>query len=238
MAKKRAKKSGTYFDKEQEDAVVKIIQTTDETVRNEIFKKYLYQPLHKMAEIIINRYNLYSRDLEFNDLLNECLSHLYIQIPRFDPTKGKKAYSYFGTIIRHHAIAIRIKETTKLNRSHDFEDFQQKSSDDLKYSYKIDDGESFTTLFFRDLCKKIESMLNMSVIDKDTCAVGNSLLYIMRNWEEVLGTNFDNFKEKYIRKWILANTDITEVGLRKGLKFFRGIYSIEKQSTIDEKKYE
>ncbi len=53
----RKRKNEMYFGPEEEEAVIKFLESTDETERNLIFNEWLKGPLDKMIESIIRKYN-------------------------------------------------------------------------------------------------------------------------------------------------------------------------------------
>ena len=59
-----------------------------------------------MVESIIRRYKLYRKGYEYEDLHADALSFLMMKANKFDTTAGKKAYSYYGTIIKHYLLGL------------------------------------------------------------------------------------------------------------------------------------
>ena len=97
--------SGTpYFGVEQEKAVVKFIKETDQVKKSKIYDSHLRKPLNTMIESIIRRYKLYSKDMSFEDLHSDTLSFLMTKFDKFDPGENKKAYSYYGTIVKNYLL--------------------------------------------------------------------------------------------------------------------------------------
>ncbi len=94
MPRKRTQK--IYFGEEQEQAVVRYLESESDTEKNKIFNEYLREPLTIMVESIIRRYKLYRKDFEFVDIHSDTMSFLMTKINKFDHTKNHKAYSYFG----------------------------------------------------------------------------------------------------------------------------------------------
>ena len=88
--------------------------TKDEFRRNEIYRLHLQAPLDKMIESIIRRYKLYSKSMSFEDLHSDTLSFLMIKFHKFKPSKGKKSYSYYGTVCKHYLLGKLIKDDKKL----------------------------------------------------------------------------------------------------------------------------
>lgn len=107
MRKPSPTSSRNYFTKETDEWVVKYNQTTDQAERDKIFKEHLYYPFYKLAENIINTFKFYHMDVDsVEDLKLDVVRMVFEdKLPGFDPTRGTKAFSYFGTIIKRWLIA-------------------------------------------------------------------------------------------------------------------------------------
>ena len=53
------------------------------------------------------------------------------------PAKGKKAYSYFGTICKNYLMGQIMKDNRDRNRKISYEDISYSLEQDVKYSYEI-----------------------------------------------------------------------------------------------------
>ena len=114
MGRKRSKKN--YFTQETEDAIVKYNMSSDSVLRDRLFREEIYYPFYKLAENIIHTFKFYYTDVEdIENLKLEVVSLLVEEkIHMFDPSRGAKAYSYFGTIIKRHLINYSNKNYKKL----------------------------------------------------------------------------------------------------------------------------
>jgi hypothetical protein len=115
MAKQRGRKrvNDLYFGPEEEEAVVKFLESEDIAERNAIYNKWLRKPLDKMIESIIRKYKLYRKGETFEDLHTDTLSFLMTKVHKFET--GRKAYSYFGTICKHYILGLLIKDEKYLD---------------------------------------------------------------------------------------------------------------------------
>ena len=104
MGRKPSKKN--YFTQDTEDAIVRYNNSKDSVERDRIFTAEIYYPFYKLVENIIHTFKFYYTDVDdIEDLKLEIVSLLVEEkIHLFDPTKGAKAYSYFGTIVKRHLI--------------------------------------------------------------------------------------------------------------------------------------
>jgi hypothetical protein len=112
----RKKSDTNYFTQETEDAIVAYNTSTNVTFRQKIFTDKIYYPFYKLVENIIHTFKFYYTDVDdLEDLKHEVISLLIEEkIHMFDPTRGAKAYSYFGTIVKRHLINYNNKNYKRL----------------------------------------------------------------------------------------------------------------------------
>jgi len=122
MGRKRSENSSrNYFTQETEKYIVEYNSTDDPKEKDKIFKDHLYFPFYKLAENIINTFKFYHTDTEsIEDLKYDVISMIFQdKIFRFDPTRGAKAFSYFGTVIKRWLIAYSNRNYKKLKNKVD-----------------------------------------------------------------------------------------------------------------------
>ena len=123
--RKRGRKRTTnlYFGPDQEKAVVDFLQSTDDEMKEIKFLTHFYAPhLNKMIESIIRRYKLYRKDITFEDIHSDTLSFLATKMEKFEPSKNKKAYSYFGTICKNYLLGQLLKADKRMKSDLSYED--------------------------------------------------------------------------------------------------------------------
>jgi len=88
MAKRgrKPKERKGYFYEEEENAIVKYINETNQEEKNKIFNSVLYPALTKMIESIIRRYKLFVPDEEFDQNFSDTISYLLTKINHFKPS--------------------------------------------------------------------------------------------------------------------------------------------------------
>lgn len=131
----RKKSKNNYFTQETEDAIVAYNNSKDHVFRDKIFTDQIYFPLYKLAENIIHTFKFYYTDVDdLEDLKLEVVSLLVEEkLHMFDPTRGAKAYSYFGTIVKRHLINYNNKNYKRVK--------QQTSMDAWEGSYDLNTPE-------------------------------------------------------------------------------------------------
>lgn len=104
-----------YFTQETEKYIVMYNNCTDQDEKNKIFTEHIYYPFYKLAENIIHTFKFYHTDVDrIEDLKLDIVSMLLQEkIGLFDPSRGAKAFSYFGTIVKRWLIAYTKKNYTK-----------------------------------------------------------------------------------------------------------------------------
>jgi hypothetical protein len=115
----RKKSKANYFTQDTEDAIVEYNNCNDSVKRDRIFTERIYFPFYKLVENIIHTFKFYYTDVDdLEDLKLEVVSLLVEEkMHMFDPTRGAKAYSYFGTIVKRHLINYNNKNYKKLKQN-------------------------------------------------------------------------------------------------------------------------
>ena len=107
MAEKQSK---NYFTQDTEDAIVLYNNSVDEHFRNKVYNERIKYPFFKLTENIIHTYKFYyTEESSIEDLQHEVTTFLLSKIHLFNPEKGAKAYSYFGTIAKRYLIMVNTK---------------------------------------------------------------------------------------------------------------------------------
>jgi hypothetical protein len=208
--------------------------TKDEFRRNEIYRIHLQAPLDKMIESIIRRYKLYSKNMSFEDLHSDTLSFLMIKFHKFKPSKGKKSYSYYGTVCKHYLLGKLIKDDKKLKTLISYEDVATDLEENVEYSYEIDNHDVDLSFFITDVCSSIKEELQSKILTENEIKVGNALISILENWEGIFeGQDATN---KYNKNLILYYMrEITSLGtkdIRNAMKRFKSIYKLIKDGGL------
>ena len=126
--------SRNYFTKETEEYIVKYNNSTDPDERQKIFTDHLYYPFYKLAECIIHTFKFYNTDVDqIEDLKCDIVRMICEEkIDKFNPGRGTKAYSYFGTIIKRWLIAYNIKNYNLKKKTVPIEYYTDNPGEDLE----------------------------------------------------------------------------------------------------------
>lgn len=240
---KKKKKGDNYFGPEQEQAVVDFINTEEKLERDKIYNRHLKDAFNKMIESIIRRYNLQRNGIAFEELHQDALSFLLLKFHKFNPETGKKAYSYYGTIIKRYLQNLLIGDQKKLQRSVQYEDVYYTIENEEKYSYRLREDEYTLNEFLKKICDEIKRELNEeeeNKVDKKLTEnekkVGYAVLDILENWEvgfdEMSGSK--KFNKMAILSTLRTNTGLSTKDIRVAMKRFKSIYYLLKKQSMDE----
>jgi hypothetical protein len=105
--KKMPKKSSNrnYFTQDTEDAIILYNNTQDFVLKSKIYEEKIHYAFFKLTQNIIHTFKFYYTEVEnLEHLQHEIIIFLLSKIHLFNPEKGAKAYSYFGTIVKRWLI--------------------------------------------------------------------------------------------------------------------------------------
>lgn len=242
-----------YFGQNEEAAVVEFLSlgdlivdkttlegfrwtgtTKEEFRRNEIYRLQLQAPLSTMIDSIIRRYKLYSKNMSFEDLHADTLSFLMIKFHKFKPSKGKKSYSYYGTVAKHYLLGKLIKDDKKVKTLISYEDVATDLEQNEKYSYNIDDQEVDLSSMIGGICDSIKEELHSKILTENELKVGNALISILENWESVFeGQEATNkYNKNLILYYMREMTSLGTKDIRNAMKRYKSIYKLIKDGGL------
>ena len=223
MPRKRTQK--IYFGEDQEQAVVRYLESESEDERNKIFNEYLREPLIIMVESIIRRYKLYRKDMEFEEIHTDTMSFLITKISKFDHTKNTKAYSYFGTICKNYLMGAIQKDTKEQNRQVSYDDISSDIEDRKDFSYVIDEH----IIDYRDVIIKLtislEEFIERETLNENEQKLGYALLEIFSNIDKIFQVGDGNkFNKNLILLSLREMTSLSTKEIRISLKRYKKLY--------------
>mgnify|MGYP003638638743 FL=1 len=113
--KKRKKKTkNQYFTQATEDAIVRYNGSSDPEERSRIYEREIHYGFFKLTENIIHTFKFYYTEVDtIEHLQHEIITFLLTKMHLYDQTKGYKAFSYFGTIVKRYLIIQNTKNYKK-----------------------------------------------------------------------------------------------------------------------------
>ena len=214
-----------YFGEEQEQAVVRFLESENEDEKNKIFNEYLREPLKIMVESIIRRYKLYRKDYNFEQIHTDTLSFLMTKISKFDTTKNYKAYSYFGTICKNYLMGTIQKDQKLMNRSVSYEDISSRIEDRADLSYIIDEE----IIDYKDVVNKLtvelEKFIEEETLNENEQKLGYALVEVFTNFEKIFQVGEGNkFNKNLILLSLREMTSLSTKEIRVAMKKFKKLY--------------
>jgi len=242
MAAKRGRKrkNNMYFGPDEEEAVVRYLETNDEIERNNIFNEWLKSPLDKMVESIIRKYKLYRKGETFEGLHSDTISFLMTKVHKFEPGRGKKAYSYFGTISKNYILGLLIKDDKYMRQTASYEEMSHtlEERDDLSYVIENDgfDMEDFINKISIKIIDELDDRNQppKKKLNDNERKVGLALVEILNNWE----TAFESMEggSKYNKNSVLETmrnyTNLSTKDIRLAMKRYKDLYFLFKDSGL------
>lgn len=240
-----AKERKGYFYEEQEEAVKEYLMTTSQVKRDKIFNNVLLPAFTTMIESIIRRYDLQIPNEEFEDTFNDTISFLMSKIEHFDPDKiskktGKKikAYSYCGTICKNHLLHKRIEYSKEIERASSYDEMCDEINDNIRYSIDYSETNTLMTEIINSTVTAIQDIIDNDVdgilTDKEII-VGNALIDLLKNWEDILDDCGSNkLNKSNILYYLREVTRLPTKEIRDSMKKYKKAYYIIKGDVIKE----
>tara|TARA_R110000824_G_scaffold192487_2_gene374712 strand:+ start:1316 stop:2011 length:696 start_codon:yes stop_codon:yes gene_type:complete len=112
--KKRSSKKNYYFTEITEKAIVDYCKTEDISERSDLYIKHIQPAFDELVNKIVYTYKFTSlENVEHHK--DDCKIWLTTILGKFDPTKNKKAFSYFSVVTKNW-FTHKAKKQTKKNR--------------------------------------------------------------------------------------------------------------------------
>jgi hypothetical protein len=220
---KKKKKGIQYFTQATEDAIVLYNNTPDSKLRSRIYNDQIHYGFFKLTENIIHTFKFYYTEVDnIEDLQHEVITFLLSKIHLFNPERGAKAFSYFGTIAKRYLILSNQKNYKKRVDTAPIEILEE----DEKHSYTIDDSSPNERLSkFIDLYTEHCNQNLTKMFPKEYDAqIADAILELFRKRE-----NLDIFNKKALYIYI---REIVDVKTPKITKIANQLYDIFKENYV------
>jgi hypothetical protein len=217
----KPKKNIQYFTQDTEDAIIKYNNTADEYTRSLIYNRHIHYPFFKLTENIIHTFKFYYTEVEnIEDLQHEIITFLLSKIHLFDPSKGTKAYSYFGTITKRYLI---LSNTQNYKRRIDKVEITELEEDE-SHTYSLEEQIHDTAN------DKLSGFIDLYVLyctdnifklfpKKDDAQVADAILELFRKREDI-----DIFNKKALYIYIREQIDVKTPRITKIANHLNSIF--------------
>jgi hypothetical protein len=222
MPKKKVSKN--YFTQETEDAIVLYNNTTDFKLRSQIYEEKIHYAFFKLTQNIIHTFKFYHTEVsDLEHLQHEIIVFLLSKIHLFDPSKGAKAYSYFGTIVKRWCILYNDKNYKSKIRKVSTDELLK----DDTHSYTIEPSNSNDKLsVFMDEYVEFVSVNIYKLFPKEYDAkIADAILELFRKRESI-----DVFNKKAL--YIYIHEMIPDAKTPKITKIAGVLYGVFKKNYL------
>ena len=180
-------KNSVYWTVEQERAIASFISEKDADKKEKIFREDIYKSLKKLVENIIFTYKLFRSDVEIRELQEDCMSFLITKMDRYDPSKGTRAFAFFGTIAKHYLMGEKkisyknIQSNVSLEGS-TAEISLEEGNEDRQMDLE---SEKVNNVVFREIIKKLDIELENPKILPNDKKVMEAIIFIFNRHEVI-----------------------------------------------------
>lgn len=198
--------------------------------RDEIFRKKINKPLNKLVENIIFSFKLIRRDIDIKSLQHDCLGFLIEKFANFDPSQDTKAFSFYGTIVKHYLIGEKKDNDDKQNVNLEYESLKEEVNNIKKYELgecdHLEESSKFFNYIVSELKKEIynSNVFDMSENDKN---VGNAIIKIFETHMSV-----QVYSKNHLYQMIKEYTNLETKDITYSLGKFKTLFKISKQNFI------
>jgi hypothetical protein len=220
---KKKKKGIQYFTQDTEDAIVLYNNTTDFEVKSRIYNDKIHYGFFKLTENIIHTFKFYYTEVDnIEDLQHEVITFLLSKIHLFNPAKGAKAFSYFGTIAKRYLILSNQKNYKKRIDTVAIDVLEE----DENHSYTIDESSyddrlsKFIDIYIEHCTKHIYTLFPKEY----DAQIADAILELFRKRE-----NLDIFNKKALYIYI---REIIDVKTPKITKIANQLYDVFKENYV------
>lgn len=222
-------KNSVYWSVEQERAIANFIKEKNNIIKEKIFREDIYKPLKKLVENIIFTYKLFRTDVEIRELQEDCMSFLITKMDRYDPSKGTRAFAFFGTIAKHYLMGEKKVSYKSLQSNISIEDSPAEISlgEDNEERRMDLESEKINVKVFKETIKKLEEELSNPKILSNDKKVIEAIIFIF-NRHEVINI----YNKNLLYHLIKERTDLQTKEITYSLTRIRNMYKIFKDDFL------
>lgn len=210
-------------------------------IKNEnsyIYSTILMPAFTKMVESIMRVFHRYIPTEETGLTFNDTMSFLLIKIDKYDPSRGTKAYSYYGNTCKNYLYGKYLKYQKELlrNPSYDDENYEFNLTNNIQYSIKSDKGARIAY----EVVEKLKERIGLMIADptkydlKNTEVIlGKALINLLENWDYVMSTDGSNkLNKSAVLFFLREQTGLDTKGIRDNMKKYRNEFLLIKNYIV------
>ena len=214
-----------YWGEEQEEAIVDFNINENIEDKHKVFVAIIEPAFRKLVENIYYTYNFNKILWDREQIEHEVMAHLYEKLGKFDVTKNKKSFSYFGTITKNWMIQRCNADKNKRFIDDDNQDMiiQNISISEYEENKVIHHNEDF----INEIIEDFDDWDAKDNYTKDDFAVLEIVNDILKNYER-----FNIYNKKQLYVYIREATDLPSRKITKSLKKIKINYGGVRNSFI------
>ena len=214
-----------YWGTEQEEAIVEFNTNEDIEDKHKVFVAVIEPAFRKLVENIYYTYNFNKILWDREQIEHEVMTHLYEKLSKFDTTKNKKSFSYFGTITKNWMIQRCNADKNKRFIDDDNQDIivQNISIN----AYEESEVNRHNQEFISGIIRNFDDWESKDDYSKEDFAVLEIINDILKNYHR-----FNIYNKKQLYVYIREATDLPSRKITKSLKKIKINYSDVKEDFI------
>jgi DNA-directed RNA polymerase specialized sigma24 family protein len=200
-----------YWGEDQEEAVVEFNTNDDIDEKHKVFVAIIEPAFRKLVENIYYTYNFNKILWDREQIEHEVMTHLYEKLSKFDVTKNKKSFSYFGTITKNWMIQRCNADKNKRFIDDDNQDIIVQNIS--IHAYEEDEVVRHNEEFINEIIGDFDDWDAKDNYTRDDFAVLEIVNDILKNYER-----FNIYNKKQLYVYIREATDLPSRKITKSLK--------------------
>ena len=214
-----------YWGVEQEEAIVEFNTNEDIEDKHKVFVAIIEPAFRKLVENIYYTYNFNKILWDREQIEHEVMTHLYEKLNKFDISKNKKSFSYFGTITKNWMIQRCNADKNKRFIDDDNQDIivQNISIN----AYEENEVNQHNQDFISGIIEDFDNWDSKENYNQEDFAVLEIVNDILKNYHR-----FNIYNKKQLYVYIREATDLPSRKITKSLKKIKINYSDIKEDFI------
>ena len=152
-------------------------------------------------------------------------------------THNYKAYSYCGTVCKNYLMFKSTQYAKKKMRNTSYDEIFEELCNSTRYSTEDVNYTEVVEKLVTDIANEIERMTDnaeLHLLNENEIKVGNALVDLLRNWEEVLPNGGSNKLQKSsVLYFLREETMMTTKEVRDNMKKYKCVYKLLKKMAIE-----
>ena len=214
-----------YWGTPQEEAIVEFNTNEDIEDKHKVFVAVIEPAFRKLVENIYYTYNFNKILWDREQIEHEVMTHLYEKLSKFDISKNKKSFSYFGTITKNWMIQRCNADKNKRFIDDDNQDIIVHNIS--IHAYEENKVERHNEEFIGEIIEDFDDWDAKDNYTRDDFAVLEIVNDILKNYQR-----FNIYNKKQLYVYIREATDLPSRKITKSLKKIKNNYSGIKEDFI------